>query len=273
MGPLKRILRYLRALIMGKLDEWEDPEIIINDAVREMRENQIRNRELAVQAITQKNNLQSEVDKEQRLVADFERKATIALQSGNRELARQFLKERALHEQTLQTMVENLAKATDSAEKVKLAIRAEEERIRVKTAEALALKAKMKQAQIQIKINQALDQFQFSSNEQDWAHVNERVQAMESEANARSEIAAGSIDARLREVEVSQVDAEADAQLAELEKKLNMGGTPAARYTTTPIQTVQTLGGGAAPAPGNGTAPESDIDRQLRELEAKLGKK
>ena len=58
-----------------------------------MKENQIKNRELAVQAITQKNNLQAEVDKQERLAADLENKATRSLQAGNRELAKQFLKE------------------------------------------------------------------------------------------------------------------------------------------------------------------------------------
>ena len=61
MNPITRFFRYLKALVNGKLDTWEDPEIIINEAVREMKENQIKNRELAVQAITQKNNLQAEV--------------------------------------------------------------------------------------------------------------------------------------------------------------------------------------------------------------------
>src|SRR5947207_14805549 len=105
----KRIWRYLNALINGKLDEWEDPEIILNEAVREMKENQIKNRELAVQAITQKNNLQAEVDKEERIVAEMERKATVALQAGNRELAKQHLQETAVHKQTLQSTSTNLA--------------------------------------------------------------------------------------------------------------------------------------------------------------------
>ena len=87
-NPFNRAWRYLLALINGNLDKWENPEIILNEAVREMKENQIKNRELAVQAITQKNNLQAEVDKEERLVAEYERKATLALQSGNRELAK-----------------------------------------------------------------------------------------------------------------------------------------------------------------------------------------
>lgn len=272
MGPLKRIIRYLRALLMGKLDEWEDPEVIINEAVREMKENQIKNRELAVQAITQKNNLQAEVDKAERASAELERKAAMALQSGNRELARQFLREKALNDQTLGSLHTNLAAATEAAEKVKVAIKQEEERIRMRAAEALAMKANLKQAQIQIKINKALDQFQFSENEQQWSHVNERIQSLQSEASARAEVAGTSMDSRLRDMEVSQMDAEADRQLAEMETKLSLGGSPASNYTATNQQQVQTVGaGGGAAGNGTGGGQESEIDRQLRELESKLG--
>jgi phage shock protein A len=268
--------RYMRALIMGKMDEWEDPEIILNEAVREMRENQIKNRELAVQAITQKNNLQAEVDKEERAVADLERKAVTAVQAGNRELAKQFLKEKAMHDQTLESMRGNLASAIDASEKVKVAIRQEEDRIRERTAEALAKKAQLKQAQIQIKINKALDQFQFGDTDQQWTRANERITSMQSEASARAEVANTSIDSKIREMEVSQMDVEADKQLAELEAKMALGGSPAASYTTANVQQVQTVGGGAVPATGNGGAgsgQESEIDRQLRELENKLNKK
>ncbi len=274
MNPITRFFRYMKALFNGKLDQWEDPEIIINEAQREMKENQIKNRELAVQAITQKNNLQAECDKETRLVAELERKATVALQGGNRELAKQFLKEKALNDQTLQTMQANLAAATEAAEKVKIAIKNEEERIRIRTAEAYAAKVNLKQAQIQIKINKALDQFQFSENENQWASAQDRIRSMQSEASARAEIANTSIDSKLREMEVTQMDSEAESELAKLEQKLQMGGSPANQYATTQVQQVQTVGGGAPSLGGSaaGSAPESDLDRQLRELEEKLNK-
>ena len=288
MNPFTRLLRYLKALMQGKLDQWEDPEIIINEAVREMKDNQIKNRELAVQAITQKNNLQAEVDKEERMVAELERKATLSLQSGNRELAKQFLKEKGLHDQTLNSMRANLAAAIDASEKVKVAIRQDEERVRVRASEAMALKSNMKQAQIQIKINKALDQFQFSENEQQWGQAKERITSMQSEAQARAEVGNTSIESKMRDMEVSQMDVEADRQLAELEAKMAFNNAnPAANYNTTQNTATQyqTLGGatngngnGAAlngnGASGNGAAPqESDIDRQLRELEDRLNKK
>ena len=277
MNVFTRFFRYLKGLINGNLDKWENPEIIINEAVREMKENQIKNRELAVQAITQKNNLQQAVDSEERLVAEYERKATLAVSGGNRELAKQFLKEKAMHEQTLESMRASLASAIEAAEKVKIAIKNEEDRIRVRTSEALALKANMKQAQIQISINKALDQFQFSDNENQWSSAKERITSMQSEASARAEVAGTSMDSKLREMEFSQMDAQAEDELAKLEAKMAMGGSPAGRYTvTTPVQQMQTVGGnGAGTSSGNGTAPavESDLDKQLRELEEKLGKR
>ena len=37
MNPFARAWRYFKALLQGKLDQWEDPEIILNEAVREMK--------------------------------------------------------------------------------------------------------------------------------------------------------------------------------------------------------------------------------------------
>ncbi len=274
-NPITRFFRYLKALINGNLDQWENPEVIINEAVREMKENQARNRELAVQAITQKNNIQAEVDKETRLVAEFERKATLALQGGNRELARSFLREKAMHDQMLGTMRGSLDAATETVERVKLAIKQEEEKIRMKTTEAMVQKTNLKSAQIQISISKALDGMQFSDSEGQWSAATERIQSLQSEAKARVELGNNSMDSKLRELEMSQMDVEADQQLQVLEQKLTMGGSPANAYNTNQVQQVQTVGGGggvASSAPT--TAPvESDLDRQLRELEERLNKK
>ena len=49
-----RIMRYLKGLLGFKLDQLEDPEILLQQAQQEMREAQAKNRERAVQAITRK---------------------------------------------------------------------------------------------------------------------------------------------------------------------------------------------------------------------------
>lgn len=252
----RRFFRYLRALIMGKLDEIENPEVIINESLREMKENQIKNRERAVQAITQKNQLQGLVDQEERLAANLEAKAALALQQGNRELARQLLREKSLHDRTLEQLRVSLKQAEETSEAVKTAIKREEERFRVKTAEALALKSSMKQAQIQIAINKALDGMQTDDTAQSWDRAQERIKSMQSEAAARAEVAKTSVTSRLEMIEDQQVDADTEKALAEMEARLGLGA--AAPAGTTPATTTG--------------AQEDDIDKQLRELEQKLSR-
>jgi phage shock protein A len=243
-------------LVFGTLDKWESPEVILDQAVREMKESQVKNRERAVQAITQKNNLANMVDKEEKIVRSLEGKATLALQQGNRELARTILREKGTRDGTLAQLRGSLKQAEETSEAVKVAIRREDERIRVKTADALRLKANMKQAQIQIEINKALDGFQFDDNTQSFDRAEERIQTMRSEAEARAEIAKTSVNARLAELDDAQVDVEADRALEALEQKLGLAPAATAGVNSTSAVTT--------------SAQESDIDRQLRELEQKL---
>lgn len=256
---LRRIFRYLRALIMGKLDELEDPQVIIDNAIREMKETQIKNRERAVQAITQKNNLQALVDQEERISRDLEQKATLALQQGNRDLARTLLRQKAQHDRTLEQMRVSLKQAEETAQAVKIAIQRDEERVRQKMAEALALKANMKQAEIQIAISKALDGMQMDEVTQSWERAEERIRSMQSEAAARAEVASTSIAGKLAQLEDTQADAESERMLQELEAKLGMApatASPAVQPSAAASQTTP--------------AEEDDVDRQLRELEQKL---
>ncbi len=251
----KRFFRYMRALIMGKLDELEDPEVIINDSLREMKESQVKNRERAVQAITQKNNLQALVDSEEKLVRNLQQKAEMALQNGNRELARQMLREKGQHDSTLEQLRGSLQQAVETSEAIKVAIRREEDRFRVKTAEALALKANLKQAEIQIRLNKALDGLQFDDTTQSWDRAEEKIRSMQSEASARAEVAKTSVTARLADLDDQQIDVEADKALQDLEAKMGLGAAPVSNHVSAPIAAAQ----------------EDDIDKQLRELEQKLG--
>ena len=253
----KRFFRYMKALIMGKLDQWEDPEVILDQASREMKEMQIKNRERAVQAITQKNNLQNLVANEEKLTAGLERRAATALQNGNRELARQLLHEKGLHDKTLEQLRASLKQAEETSEAVKVALRREDERIRVRTAEALALKANMKQAQIQIAMNKALDGMQLDDTAQSWDRAAERIETMKSEASARAEIAKTSVNARIEALDDIAMDADTDAALAALEAK--MGLAPAGQVSAPATATTQAAG-------------VDPIEQQLQELEAKLGK-
>lgn len=269
-----RFFRWLKALFNRGMDKLEDPEMMLDQAKRDMQQTLNSNREKAVQAITQKNRLQMMVDEATKKSQQLESQATLALRQGNRDLARQFIREKANVDATLATLQGSLVQATQAVEAVKVAIKRQEEETRKKTAEALAMKAQWKQAQIQNSISKALEGLTFENQLESFGAAADRIRDAQSEAAARQEMMASSIQGKVIAMEDQALDYEAEEQLQKLEERLGMREAP---QTTAPEipETVQ-VGDGGAPAPPVETAPQpdaatpSEIDSQLSELEKRM---
>ena len=224
-----RIMRYLKGLLGFNLDKLEDPEILLQQAQQEMREAQAKNRERAVQAITQKNNLQALVDQTQKMVNNLQAKAELALKNGDRDLARQLLIEKGQYDGTLESTKVSLQQALETTEAVKTAMRREEDRIRAKTAQALSMKAQWKQAQIENSMNKALEGMSADGTDQAFERAAAKI------SNARSEgSGADGTGAREPERQAGRPGRRpgqrrnADDELAQMEQRLGLAPKPAA---------------------------------------------
>jgi phage shock protein A len=263
-----RFFRWVKALFNRGMDKLEDPDIMLDQARRDMQEALVANREKAVHAITQKNRLQGMYDELSKKSNSLEAQATMALQQGKRELARQFIREKASNDQTIGTLKVSLDQATQAVDAVKVAIKRQEEETRKKTAEALAMKAQWKQAQIQNSISKALEGLTFENQLESFGAAAERIKEAQSEAAARQEMMAGSLQGQVMALEDQAMDVEAESELIKLEERLGM------RPSTVPAveQTQQvSLGGATEPAlPAAPAVPASEIDQQLAELERRI---
>ena len=248
----KRFLMVLRSWFGAGIEKLEDPELLLQQAQEEMRSMHNKNRERAVQAITQKNNLQQMVDETQKHVDNLQQKAELALKRGDRDLALQVLKEKQSYEQTLQMTRVQLEQAIDTSEQVKEAIKREDAKIRQKTAEALALKAQWKNNQIQIAMNKALEGIQgIEDTDQAFGRASAKIKNANSEMLARSELSKGKVQSRLDQLDVAEGDIAAQNELDALESKLGLSSATATQTAVKPVET--------------------DIERQLAELEARVG--
>src|SRR5580704_992147 len=135
-----RFFNWLKALFNRTMDRVEDPDIMLDQARRDMQGALIANREKAVQAITQKNRLQGMLDETRKKSDTLENQATMALKQGDRESATVFMREKMNNDQVLGQLQGSYEQAAATVEQVKVAIKRQEEEVRKKTAEALALK-------------------------------------------------------------------------------------------------------------------------------------
>jgi phage shock protein A len=247
-----RFFNWIKALWNRMMNKLEDPDLMLDQARRDMQETLRANKEKAVQAITQRNNLQAMVDDHERKAAQLEQQAVMALKQDNRDLARQFLREKANYTSTLESLKESLAQANQTVDVVKVAIRRQEEETRKKTAEALAMKAQYKQAQIETSINRALEGFTTEAQFGTFEAAAERIRDAKSEAAARQEMMSESIQGKVMAMEDKSFDYAAEEELKKLEERLGMSTSPSAEQATLPNVGV------------------SDVDKQLDELENRM---
>jgi len=164
----------------------DDAEILLQLAQSQMREAQAKNRERAVQAITQKNNLQALVDQTQKMVTRLEERAETARQADDLDLEQGLLAERGQYLLTLTQTQASLASAIETTEAVKTAMRREEERIRAQTAQALAMKAQQRQALIEL----AIEKSRLGMTTSYASDLFDRAQAKIQQAQARRDLMA-----------------------------------------------------------------------------------
>ncbi|MBC8139107.1 MAG: PspA/IM30 family protein [Fibrella sp.] len=129
-------------------DEF-DPTLLLEQAQREMQEMHARNRDVAVRAITEKNNLEQMVKDLERKISLLRAKAQLAEERGDGDLAEQLRQEATSYDAVLVETTASWEKAKATTEQVKATIKSEEERIRQKTTEAMLLKTQWNTMQLQ----------------------------------------------------------------------------------------------------------------------------
>jgi len=265
---MNRFFNWIKAIFNRGMDKLETPDIMLDQAKRDMQAALIANREKAVQAITQKNRLQAMLDDTKKKSSELEARAAMALKQGDRDLATQFMREKMNVDASVATLQQSYDQAAATVDQVKIAIKRQEEEVRKKTAEALAMKAQWQQAQIQNSISKALDGLTFENQFEGFGAAQEKIRNAQSEAAARSEMFGTSLQGKIMGMEDKARDLEAESELDKLELRLGLKQTPESAKT----DQVQTVGvGGTVPAEaGAGGATASEAEKQLEELEKRL---
>lgn len=263
---MQRFFNWLKGLFNRAMDRVEDPEMMLDQARRDMQTALVGNREKAVQAITQKNRLQNMLEEIKQKSASLEAKATMALKQGDRETATVFMREKMNNDSQLASLQQSYDQAVATVDQVKVAIKRQEEEVRRKTGEALAMKAQWKQAQIQNSISKALDGLTFENQFEGFGAAQEKIRNAQSEAAARNEMLEGSLQGKMMQMEDRARDMEAESELDRLEERLGL------RASTTSTPMTQSVSVGGQTAPASESAMKSEAERQLEELEKRLNK-
>lgn len=219
MGILDRINTIVKANVNDLLDRAEDPEIMLDQYIRELESGVQEAREELVNAMADEKRLAAKLEERKRKVRDWEEKAEQALRLDREETARAALRAANAYQEEADATAAAWEEQKDNVAELQAGYEEIEKKLGSIKSERDALLAKHTTTQAKEKLTAArTGATKAKAAIKGIERMTERLEREAAKAAAREEIAA--LSTAVHEAEKSQQDLEIEAKLAELKAKI-----------------------------------------------------
>src|ERR687895_1391412 len=188
MGILDRVSTVIKSNLNYLINKAEDPERMLDQILIQMRQQLLEaKREVAV-TIADEKRLGTQLEAELEQVREWERRATIAVQKGQDDLAREALRRKAEHEQIAVGYKKQWDAQRTSADNLKNALRDLSQKIEEAARKKNLLVARQKRAEAQKHIHEVMTGLSDTSAFESFDRMATRVEQLEAQASAAVEI-------------------------------------------------------------------------------------
>ncbi|HEY2409529.1 MAG TPA: PspA/IM30 family protein [Polyangiaceae bacterium] len=261
MGIFARLAALIKSNLNDLISRSEDPEKMLNQIVIDMGNQLLEARKQVAETIADEKRLQKQVEQEANQAAEWERRAMLAVRSGDDALAKEALARKKEHETRSEEFRQQWTKQKQVVEQLKLALRALNNKIEEAKRKKNLLIARKKRAEAQKAIQETMTGLKNASAFESFDRMAGRIEQMEAEAEAHAELneeASGDTLAhKFRELEVSKG---AEEDLTSLKRKMGL-------LPPEPAPAQQALRVEATQAPLD-AAEQDELAHALAELEA-----
>jgi phage shock protein A len=190
MGIFERIARIIRANINEMLSKAEDPELMLNELIREMEEDLAEAKSQTTSAIADLKVLEKKYSGEKSEVEKWTEKAKLALKEGREDLAKEAVSRKIDHEALMKEYALQVERQRVAVERLKSGLNALEGKIDEAKRKRDLLVAKLKTAEASETINETLSGIEESPAIAEFERMEEKVLKIEARADALSEMTA-----------------------------------------------------------------------------------
>jgi phage shock protein A len=217
--------RSVRALFGGIIEKTEDPELILQQTIRDMRDRvpELNNNVANVMA-TERLLLKSKERLEtQRVELDSKIRASVKM--GRDDIATAYIGQLQQAEIDLQKTSQQLEYATVAS---KQALKARDNyvlQMQRRTAEAMQLINQSKQAKLQEQLAQTMESFQLGDDASTFNEMRDKIDRRAAAAEAKMQLGAASVDNQMHEIEREALDMQLADKLLDYKRSMGLLGT------------------------------------------------
>lgn len=249
MGLFDRVGRVVRANLNSLVNQAEDPEKILEQAVVDMQNDLIQIRQAVAQAIATQKRTERQASQAQSMADEWYNRAQLALQKSDETLAREALTRRQSYQDTAKALRTQIEQQTSVVAQLKQNMVMLESKLSEARTKKDMFIARARSAKASQQLNEMLNRVGTNSAMAAFDRMEERVLQLEANSEAIAELNSGDpLEKQFKALESGSVDDE----LVALKAKLTAGESTAA-----------SLSDGAKNA-------SNPIDAELEQLRAKL---
>jgi len=245
MGLWTRIKRSMRALFGGVIERTEDPELILQQTIRDMRDRIPDLNNSVAQVMATEKLLAKNKERLETQVVDLDSKIKASVKMNRDDIATAYIGQLQQAQLDLQRTGHQLEHASLAS---KQALKARDNymlQMQRRSAEAMQLINQSKQAKLQEQLAQTMASFQIGDDAGTFDEMRDKIDRRAAAAEARMQLGTASVDSQMQEIEKEAMDMQLQDKL--LAYKREMGLLPAGTSETSPQ---------ALPAQGE-TTPQS----------------
>src|SRR3989441_8736573 len=245
MGLGSRLKRSLRALFGGIIEHTEDPELILQQTIRDMRDRVPELNNSVAQVMATEKLLAKNKERLETQVVDLDSKIKASVKMGRDDIATAYIGQLQQAQMDLQKTGQQLEHATLAS---KQALKARDNyvlQMQRRSAEAMQLINQSKQAKLQEQLEQTMESFQIGDDASTFDEMRDKIDRRAAAAEAKLQLGSASVDNQMQDIEREAMDMQLQDKV--LAYKQEMGLLPAAAGDGAPQ---------ALPAQGESSASE-----------------
>ncbi len=227
MGIFSRLATVIKSNINELISKSEDPKKMLEQIIMDMNEQIIKVRQEVAGAIADEKKLQKQMEKEKRASEDWQKKAVLAVEKNNDELAREALKRHEEAKGLAQQYETQWANQKAMVDKLKSNLKLLNDKVQEAARKKDLLIARQKRAEAQDKINKTMSSLNDPGAFDTFSRMEKKVDEIESRADAEAELSQELSGASLEDkFDALEESSSVDDKLAQLKKQLGKSDTP-----------------------------------------------
>jgi phage shock protein A len=212
----------MRALFGGVIEKTEDPELILQQTIRDMRDRIPDLNNSVAQVMATEKLLAKNKERLEQQVVDLDSKIKASIKMNRDDIATAYIGQLQQAQLDLQRTGHQLEHATLAS---KQALKARDNymlQMQRRTAEAMQLINQSKQAKLQEQLAQTMASFQIGDDAQTFDEMRDKIDRRAAAAEARMQLGTASVDTQMQEIEKEAMDMQLQDKLAAYKKEMGL---------------------------------------------------